>query len=89
VPVLIISGTIDGRAPISSQALRQGLPRSVQLVIEGASHDGLFSSSPKIREVVSEFVKTGRISTNRIRSGPVTFVPIEGVTRSSVSLLPR
>jgi pimeloyl-ACP methyl ester carboxylesterase len=85
VPVLIISGTIDGRTPISnSQALRKRLSGSLQLVIEGASHDGLFASSPKIREVVSEFVKTGRISTNLIRLSPVTFVPIEGVMATSL-----
>ena len=85
VPVLIISGTIDGRTPVSNgQALSKGLARSVQLVIEGASHDGLFASSPRISEVVAEFVKTGRISTSRISLGPISFFPVENLTGSSV-----
>ena len=85
VPVLIISGTIDGRTPVSNGvALGKRLSRSVQLVIEGASHDGLFASSPRISEVVAEFVKTGRISTSRISLGPISFFPVENVTGSSV-----
>ncbi|HLN97438.1 MAG TPA: alpha/beta hydrolase [Pyrinomonadaceae bacterium] len=78
VPVLIISGTIDGRTPVSNgQAMQRGLSRSVELVIEGASHDGLFTSSPKITEVVSEFVTTGRISTTRIKLPPIAFLPVD------------
>lgn len=78
VPVLIISGTIDGRTPVNNgEMLRKRLPRSVHLIIEGASHDGLFTSSPRIREVVSEFVQTGKISTNRIQLPPITFFPLD------------
>lgn len=50
VPVLLISGTLDGRTSFeNADAVLQGLSRGTHLVVEGASHgDDLFLSTPEI-----------------------------------------
>lgn len=68
VPVLFISGTLDGLTPVSNaEAVRKGFPNSTHLIIEGAWHsDPLFLSSPKIKDVMLEFMRGVPISTTRI-----------------------
>lgn len=57
VPVLFISGTLDGRTPVSNaKAVIPGFRNSSHLIIDGAAHsDDLFLSSPKIAETMSSF----------------------------------
>lgn len=57
VPVLFISGTLDGRTPVSNaEAVIPGFRNSSHLIIDGAGHsDDLFLSSPKIEETMSSF----------------------------------
>jgi pimeloyl-ACP methyl ester carboxylesterase len=59
VPVLMISGTMDGRTPVSNaQEVQKTLPNSRHVVIEGASHGyDLFFFIPKIQESMLEFLK--------------------------------
>jgi len=75
VPVLFISGTLDANTPASNaEEVQQGFPKSMHLTIEGAGHgDDLFLSSPKIKEVMIEFMKRGLISTRRIALPQVKF----------------
>jgi pimeloyl-ACP methyl ester carboxylesterase len=57
-PVLLISGTLDGRTPVrnANDALRS-LPNGAHLIIDGASHgDDLFLSSPEIVPVMLRFL---------------------------------
>jgi hypothetical protein len=47
------------------------------LIIEGAVHsDPLFLSSPKIKDVMLEFMKGQKVSTRRIALPPLKFAPI-------------
>jgi pimeloyl-ACP methyl ester carboxylesterase len=72
VPALFISGTLDGRTPVTNaDEIAQGFSNSVQLVIRNASHGGdLFHSSPQIVEVVRAFVT----------DQPITVMEIDGPT---------
>lgn len=78
VPVLFISGTLDARTPISNaEEYKVGFPNSTHLVIEGAVHsDPLFLSSPKIKDVMLEFMKSQPVSTTRVTLPPMKFAPL-------------
>jgi pimeloyl-ACP methyl ester carboxylesterase len=78
-PVLFISGTFDVRTPVSNaEEVRRGFPNSEHLIIEGAVHsDPLFLSSPRIKEVMLEFLKGKTISTTRLVLPPLKFEPIK------------
>ena len=79
VPVLFISGTLDARTPVSNaEEYRKGFPNSTHLIIEGAVHsDPLFLSSPKIKDVMLEFMKGAPVSTTRIRLPPMKFASLQ------------
>jgi pimeloyl-ACP methyl ester carboxylesterase len=79
VPVLFISGTLDGRTPVSNAEMEKKYFRnSHHLVLEGAWHsDPLFLSSPKIKDVMIEFMKGGVPSVTSIKLDPVKFVPLK------------
>jgi pimeloyl-ACP methyl ester carboxylesterase len=79
VPVLFISGTLDARTPVSNaEEYRTGFPKSTHLIIEGAVHsDPLFLSSPKIKDVMLEFMKGTPISTTKITIPPMKFAPLK------------
>src|SRR5262249_40670857 len=59
VPVMFISGTLDGRTPVrNAEEVRRGFPNSEHLIVEGASHGyDLFFFTPKVQEVMQEFLK--------------------------------
>jgi pimeloyl-ACP methyl ester carboxylesterase len=75
VPVLFISGTLDGRTPPeNADAVRNGFPNSHRVLIEGAGHgNDLFVSSPEIQRVMVEFMKTGKVVKNSIQLPPLQF----------------
>ncbi len=79
VPVLFISGTLDARTPPSNaEEIRKGFPNSSHLIIDGAVHsDPLFLSSPKIKDVMLEFMKGQPIPTTRIALPPIKFAPVK------------
>ena len=79
VPALFISGTLDVRTPPSNaEEIRKGFSNSVHLIIDGAVHsDPLFLSSPKIKDVMLEFMKEQPISTTRIALEPLKFTPVK------------
>jgi pimeloyl-ACP methyl ester carboxylesterase len=79
VPALFISGTLDGRTPVGgAEAVRQGFPNSSHLVIEGAWHgDPLFLSSPRIEDVMGEFMRGVPVSATAIALPPPAFVPLK------------
>jgi hypothetical protein len=75
VPVLLISGTLDGRTPpANAEEVLPGLPNAVHLVIEGAGHGDLFQSSPAILESIEAFVAGKPVPHSRITLPPVSFV---------------
>jgi pimeloyl-ACP methyl ester carboxylesterase len=79
VPVLFISGTLDGRTPISNaEEYRVGFPNSTHMIIENAVHsDPLFLSSPKIKEGMLEFLKGQPVTATRIVAPPFKFMPLK------------
>lgn len=79
VPVLLISGTLDGRTPPQNAVeVAKGLPHSIQLLIEDAGHgDDLLISSPAIREAIVAFLQGGKPATERIALAPFRFQPAE------------
>jgi pimeloyl-ACP methyl ester carboxylesterase len=79
IPVLFISGTLDGRTPVSNaEEVRKAFPNSKHLIIEGAWHsDPLFLSSPKIKDVMLEFMRGVPVSTTRITLPPLKFAPLK------------
>lgn len=78
VPVLFISGTLDARTPVSNaEEYRAGFTNSTHLIIEGAVHsDPLFLSSPKIKDVMMEFLKGLPVSTTKITLPPMKFASL-------------
>jgi pimeloyl-ACP methyl ester carboxylesterase len=76
VPVLFISGTLDAKTPISNaEEIMGGFPNGTHLIIDGAVHsDPLFLSSPKIKDVMLEFMRGARISTTKIKLPPLKFI---------------
>lgn len=73
VPTLFISGTLDGRTPVSNaEETRQGFSNSQHLIIERAGHsDDLWISSPKIVESMLAFLKGEKITNLRITLPPL------------------
>jgi len=83
VPVLFISGTLDARTPVeNAEEYRTGFPNSHHLILDGAVHsDPLFLSSPKIKDVMLEFMTGRQLSTTRITVSPITFTPLAGAKK--------
>ena len=80
VKVLFISGTLDGRTPVSNAEYAQkGFKNSTHLIIDGAGHsDPLFLSTPKIAETMFAFMKGDKLSSKIYveMAKPFQFVPI-------------
>lgn len=76
LPVLCISGTLDGRTSVGNavETLRY-LPNGRHLVLEGAGHsDPLFLSSPRILEVMKAFFSGETVEDERVVVAPVDWV---------------
>ena len=67
VKVLFLSGTFDGRTPPSNvEEILKDFPNASHVLIEGAGHgDELFVSSPKIEDVMLEFMRDIPLSTQK------------------------
>lgn len=72
VPVLFISGTLDGRTPVANaEEVRTGFSTHAHLVIEGAQHsDPLFLGSPIILERMWTVFSGGRVESETIQMAP-------------------
>jgi pimeloyl-ACP methyl ester carboxylesterase len=82
VPVLFISGTLDGRTPVSNaEEVIKGFPNGHHLIIEGASHGyDLFYFFPRSQETLQGFLKGQPVTTNRISILPFRFDPVNLTT---------
>jgi pimeloyl-ACP methyl ester carboxylesterase len=76
IPVLLISGTLDGRTPVrNGDFVAASFPDSGHLVIEGAGHsDPLFLSSPEILATMERFLAGETVGDRRIAAPPFRFV---------------
>jgi pimeloyl-ACP methyl ester carboxylesterase len=68
VPALFISGTLDGRTPVSNaEEVRRGFPNSAHLIVDGASHgDDLFISTPAILSAIMSFARAPNRGTTTV-----------------------
>lgn len=75
VPVLFVSGTLDGRTPVSNaHEVQTGFPNGLQFVIDGAAHgDDLFISSPAIKNAMVEFMKGNQLPATSTALPPLRF----------------
>lgn len=77
VRTLFISGTLDGRTPVSNATeIGRGMRSSEHLVIEGSGHNFLMRPDPRLLEVVRDFLSGRPISDNRFSVLPLRFDPI-------------
>ncbi len=78
IPTLFISGTLDGRTPVSNaEETLAGFTQGQHLIIEGAGHgDELFVSSPQILETMQQFMRGEALAVHYIKV-PFEFSPIE------------
>ena len=79
VPALFISGTLDGRTPISNaEEYAAGFTRAHHLILDGAVHsDPLFLSSPKILQTMIAFLRGESLPprTQIAVENPLKFAP--------------
>ena len=67
VPVLFLSGDLDGRTYLEShRELAAGFSKGTHVVVEGAGHD-LFMSSPEVSERILAFMAGREVSSEPIR----------------------
>ncbi len=71
IPALFVSGTLDGRTPISNaEEIAEGFTSHQHLTVRDASHGGdLFTSSPRIVELVKTFLRGETLPVTEI-AGP-------------------
>ncbi|WP_082576329.1 alpha/beta hydrolase [Lysobacter sp. Root604] len=72
VPVLFVSGTLDGRTPhANAQALRPGFSQGKELLVRGASHDNeLWLGNAGIAESIANFL-AGRPIADEVLDVPL------------------
>ena len=67
VPVLVLSGTLDGRTyPESQREAVAGLQKVHIVTIEDAGHN-LFMSSPEVTKVIQSFMRGDTVGVTRIK----------------------
>ncbi len=67
VPTLLLTGTLDGRTyPQGQKEATQGLTSLTQVMVVNAGHN-LFMVSPKVTEVIQDFMRGKTVRTNRIQ----------------------
>jgi len=79
LPVLCISGTLDGRTPPDNAVeVLETLPNGKHLIIEGAGHsDPLFLSDPQIAVTMEQFLQGKPIKNKTIQLPPMKFYVAE------------
>ena len=77
VPVLFVSGTLDGRTPVEqAEEAQKGFSHGEHLVVAGASHGfDLFYFFPQQKEIMLDFLQGKSLSTTRISILPFQFNP--------------
>jgi pimeloyl-ACP methyl ester carboxylesterase len=75
VPTLFVSGTLDPRTPpATADEVMRSFPNGRHLLIEGGAHDDdLLISSPRIGDLMLQFLSGEDVGTQRIRLAPLRF----------------
>ena len=79
VDAMFVSGTLDGRTPVSNaDEIKKGFPNSKMVIVEGAAHgDRLYVGSPQIAEVILDFLKGNPKPVTQIVLPPLDFEPLK------------
>ena len=78
IPVLFISGALDGRTPASNvEEIRKGFPNSHHLIVENAGHVDTTMFTPKTKELMVEFLKGKSLSIDKVPADPLAFAPLK------------
>jgi pimeloyl-ACP methyl ester carboxylesterase len=73
VPVLFLSGTLDGRTyPESAARIAAGFPNATRLIVENGGHN-LFEAAPEIQEFIVAYMRTGKLPAPTISLPPPRF----------------
>lgn len=91
VPVLFISGTLDGRTPLkNAEEVLRGFKNGIHLVIENAGHgDALFLSSPKILQSIQTYMRGQTLPVTRIELPAPTFSKPRKIAKVAPEVLAR
>lgn len=75
VPVLFMSGELDGRTPAANvEELLPGFPHGHHVVIENTAHgDHLLLSTPETGKVMVDFMRGAPVGTERLAAPPLTW----------------
>lgn len=72
-PALFLTGTLDGRTyPEEHAAIIKSFSRATQVIVENAGHN-LFMVSPRVTDVIVEFMQGRPVSARRIAIDPPRF----------------
>ncbi|CAM2070344.1 Alpha/beta fold hydrolase [Sulfidibacter corallicola] len=67
VPVLMISGSLDGRTPVSNgEEVLRGLPNGVHLIVENVAHEGSLLAGRLTRDKVLAFMRGEKVTAARL-----------------------
>ena len=67
VPVLVISGALDGRTPASNaEEVLEGLPNGVHLIVENVAHEGRLLAGRLTRDKVLAFMRREKVTAARL-----------------------
>jgi pimeloyl-ACP methyl ester carboxylesterase len=78
IPVLFISGSLDGRTPPdNAEEVRRGFPNSAHVIVENAGHVDATMFIEKTREIMVDFLLGKPIPTGRIPAAPLEFAPLK------------
>lgn len=73
VPVLLLSGTLDGRTyPESAARIAAGFPNATRLIVENGGHN-LFEAAPEIQEYIVAYLRTGKLPAPTLSLPPPKF----------------
>lgn len=77
IPTLLISGTLDGRTPVSNaEEVATRLPQATMMTIENAAHGSeLILASPRILEGITAFLRADALRNLHVRLPPWSFDP--------------
>jgi pimeloyl-ACP methyl ester carboxylesterase len=76
IPVLFISGELDGRTPAGNvEEIRPGFPNSHHVLIQNTAHgDHLLLSTPETGRLMVEFMQGERVTTTRLAAPALRWI---------------
>jgi len=78
IPVLFISGGLDGRTPPgNAEEVRRGFPNSHHVIVENAGHVDATMFVPEIKNIMVDFLLGRPVRIERVPTPGLEFAPLE------------